>query len=120
MKLSKPEEMDEFEEPAEEQSTEDAVTVEVFEDEMEIGAAVELMGSMLERPEEFGIATESDVIGLNELIEEQREAIAELAEAVEILSQNQGQMAHDDENAGPSVLLDSERLSGIYDPTEEF
>ena len=123
MKLSKPEEMDEMGEPGEEQPEppESGVqTVELFGDEMEIGAAVELIGDMVGQPSAFGIAEEETVRDLQERVEQQERAIAELAEAVEILAQNQGKMAHDDEGADPTVALEADRLDGIYDPTQEF
>jgi len=133
MKLSKPEEMDEFGEQAEEQSggvdpskaAEMAAgngeiegrggrTVELFGDEIEIGEAVEVIAEMVEEPEHFGMATDADVRDLREKVAQQEKAIAELADAVEILAENQG------DGGTPSMMLDPEPLTGIYDPTQEF
>lgn len=126
MKLSKPEDMDEIEEQAEEQSGDvdpqtaaemaeaessgDGRTVEVFGSEVGLIEAVGLIGDVVEDPDAFGMATDAEVRNLREKVESQREAIAELLEAVEILSENQG----------GSVALETDRLSGIYDPSQEF
>jgi len=133
MKLSKPEDMDEIEEQAEEQNEDvdpttaaemaaggDVIegrggrTVELFGDEIEIGEAVEVIAGMVEEPGHFGMATDADVLELREKVAKQEKAIAELADAVEILAENQGA------GGTPSVALDPKPLAGIYDPTREF
>jgi len=113
MKLSKPEDMDEIEEPAEEQNGGSDG------DSGPPNTSV-LLEEVLEQPAQFGFAVEGTVADLAERVEQQQEAIAELAHAVELLASNQGEMAHNDPEAPPSVRLDSGPLSGIYDPTEEF
>jgi len=122
MKLSKPEEMDEIDVETVEQSddSEQTETVMAFGDEIALAEAVEVIAGMVEKPEHFGMATDSEVRELRETIEQQRLAIAELADAFEILAGNQGQIAFDDPEAPPTVRLDSKPLTGIYDPTEEF
>lgn len=126
MKLSKPEDMDEIEEEAEEQSEDvdpataaemaagGGQTVEAFGEEIEIGKAVEVIAEMVEEPEHFGMATDADVRDLREKVAQQEKAIVELADAVEILAENQG------DGGTPSMMLDPEPLTGIYDPTQEF
>jgi len=122
--------MDEIEEQAEEQSGDvdpetaaemaeadssgDGRTVEVFGSSVGLIEAVELIGDVVEEPDAFGMATDADVRELRETVEKQREAIAELADAVEILAENQGA------GGSPSLVLDPEPLTGIYDPTQEF
>ena len=95
-------------------------TVKFIDDEIPLTEAVQLAGEMLKAPEAFGMATGSEVRELRETIEQQRLAIAELADAFEKLAGNQGQIAYDDPEAPPTVRLDSKPLTGIYDPTEEF
>jgi len=130
MKLSKPEDMDEIEEQAEEQSGDvdpetaaemaeadssgDGRTVEVFGSSVGLIEAVELIGDVVEEPDAFGMATDADVRDLREKVAQQEKAIAELADAVEILAENQG------DGGTPSMMLDPEPLTGIYDPTQEF
>lgn len=65
--------------------------------EMEVGEAVELASEMLNQPEAFGIASlnrvkelEKENSELRETVKQQNEAIADLAQAVESLSQYQG------------------------------
>jgi len=137
MKLSKPEDMDEFGEQTENQSSDvdpttaaemaagdgeiegrGSRTVEAFGDEIEIGEAVEVIAGMVEEPGHFGMATDADVIELREKVAQQEKAIAELAEAVEILAENQAGIV--DASEGATVALDPEPLTGIYDPTQEF
>lgn len=136
MQLSKPEDMDEMGEPGEEQaeaveksgpggSARSSATVTAFGEEMSVAGAVRSLVDALEKPEAYGLASVDEVGTLRErveeqeeTIEEQREAIAELAEAVEILSETQAEIG--ETGAGATVSLDGDRLSGIYDPTEEF
>ena len=123
MKLSKPEDMDELDEPLEPETTTEpgeVRTVEAFGEEMVLEAAVQVIAEMVEKPDDFGIATTAEMRELRETIEQQRLAIAELADAFEKLAANQGQIAHDDPEAPATVRLDSKPLTGIYDPTEEF
>jgi len=120
MKLSKPEDMDEMEETSGKQAK--AVKsgmVRLFDEVMAVSEAVGLLGDVVEEPGSYGIAESENVEKLRERVEQQEKAIAELADAVEILAQNQGAMMEQDEGAGPSVFLESDRLDGIYDPVEE-
>ena len=95
-------------------------TVKFIDDEIPLTEAVQLAGEMLKAPEAFGMASGSEVRELRETVEQQREAIAELADAVEVLAANQGEIAFSDPDAQPTVVLESEPLRGIYDPTQEF
>jgi len=79
--------------------------------EMPLTEAVELASQMLLRPEEFGIATEGEIRDLREQVEQQNEAIAELAEAVESLAKNQATLAGMEEHA--TVVLDVDAFDGI-------
>lgn len=91
--------------------------------ELEVGEAVELASEMLAEPEMFGIAEnkrvrelEAENEGLREMVEQQREAIADLAQAVEALGSNQADMAGISE--GSSVVLNSDAFGDIYEPLQ--
>lgn len=132
MKLSKPEDMDAMGEPGEEQpeAVEEvgegsSVTVEAFGTEMSVADAARSVVKAVEKPEMYGLASGGEVDALrervveqSELIEEQKTAIAELAEAVEILSARQAELG--ETGTERTVSLDVDRLDGIYDPSEEF
>lgn len=113
MKLSKPEEMDEIEEPAEEQNGDSGGDSGPPDTSL-------LLEEVLDQPDQFGLASEETVRDLRDRVEQQEEAIAELAHAVELLASTQGELVHSDPEASPTVALDSGPLSGIYDPTVEF
>jgi hypothetical protein len=81
---------------------------------LSVPEAVELAGEMLTNPEQFGIASEESIEGLETGNETLREAVAELAEAVEALSGNQADMAGVSEPG--TVLLDGDAFGEIYEP----
>jgi hypothetical protein len=90
---------------------------------MEVVEAVELASEMLADPEAFGIAKnkrvrdlEAENEELREMVEQQREAIADLAQAVEALGSNQADMAGISE--GSSVVLNSDAFGDIYEPLQ--
>lgn len=95
-------------------------TVKFIDDEIPLNEAVRLSGEMLKSPEAFGMASGSEVRELRETVEQQRKAIAELADAIEVLASTQGQIVTGGGDSGPSVVLESEPLRGIYDPIGEF
>lgn len=96
-------------------------TVQFMDESMEMPMAVQEMAFILDRPSEFGIASESQLQELRDEAEryrnlavQQREALAELAEAVDMLS---AKLASE---TGEYVAMDAEPLEGIYDPSGEF
>jgi hypothetical protein len=135
MKLSKPEEMDDLDEPAINQSGDENVadggissddgsqqkpsTVDLETlGEMSVPEAVGLHNEMLNNPESFGMASAKDVRELRRVIEEQRAAIAELVEAVEGLAQLQGEEVLG--MSRPSLMLNRSKLSAVDEPVPEF
>lgn len=96
-------------------------TVQFMDSNMEMPMAVQEMAFILDRPSEFGIASESQLQELRDEAEryrnlalQQREVVAELAEAVDMMSE---QLA---EAGVGGVALDADVMEGIYDPTREF
>lgn len=119
MEFKKPEDVDNEPAWSEESNGTDSeaaepATVSFMGDEMMLDEAVRLTGEMLKSPEQFGMASGSEVRELRETVEQQERAIAELAEAIDALS---SQMMN--QGVG-GVALELEPLSGIYDPTTEF
>ena len=119
MEFKKPEDIDNEPAWSEESNgtdseTAEPATVSFMGDEMMLDEAVRLIGEMLESPEHFGMASGSEVRELRETVEQQERAIAELAESFELLSD---QLV---EQGVGGVVLESEPLRGIYDPTKEF
>jgi hypothetical protein len=128
MKLSKPEEMDGFEETSPDQPENNPASnsrgsgnnqnVDTVAGKMDVGAAVELHDDMLSNPNQFGISSMENVRELRDVIEEQRQAIVELVDTVELLAKRQGTDVLGGD--APSVRFDYENLSGIQDPVKEF
>ena len=88
-----------------------AEMVSVFDDEMTVSGAVELMGEMLENPEAFGMVPESSHRDLRRRVEELEEQNEELVESL---------------RRAYSIMDEAESMSqftideSVYDPTEEF
>lgn len=96
-------------------------TVQFMDENMEMPMAVQHMAHMMDRPGDFGMATEDELQELRDEVEryrslaiQHREAIAELAESFELLNQ----ILIDEQIGG--VALDQSELEGIYDPMGEF
>ena len=96
-------------------------TVQFMDENMEMPMAVQHMAHMMDRPGDFGMATEDELQELRDEVEryrslaiQHREAIGELAEAVDMMSE---QIAA----AGVGgVVLNQSKLEGVYDPMGEF
>lgn len=92
--------------------------------EMGLSEAVELAGEMLSQPEAFDISSlsrvkelEQENEKLRETVEQQNEAIADLASAVESLAENQANLAGMSEPA--TTVLDGDAFGDIY-RTKEY
>jgi len=124
MKLSKPEDMDNFGEKAREQNgggSQEPPKVEVFGEVMPVSEAIVQLARDVDSQAATDVVVEEEVSGVRDEVEElrakvaqQERAIAELADVVESLSQAQAK------RTGKLVVLDREPFSGIYDPTREF
>lgn len=123
MPLNKPEDVSEKERPPEESEMVpkgELPEVELNDlGEYELDEAVEMLDG------KTGESVESifrEMGRLERKIESQREAIAELVEAIEMLSDQQGDILSEvsGTQVEKTVDLEDEKLSGIYDPTEEF
>jgi methyl-accepting chemotaxis protein len=100
----------------------DLPTVEIDGEEVDFHTAADTIGTLISEPEAFGIVTQGETIEmrnemkeLRETVEQQQEAIAELASAVELLSEHQANIAGSDR--GATVQLDAQALGGIYTTT---
>jgi hypothetical protein len=100
----------------------DLPTVTIDGEEVPFTVAVESMASMMDNPEAFGLTTEGDHIEtqneikeLRDRVEQQEEAIAELASAVELLSENQPDALGI--NSPATVQLEPLKFGDIYTTT---
>lgn len=114
MKFSSPGEVDEPAEPEAGESAPEPTppeTVTVFGSETTLTEAVELMGEMLDKPEAFGMVSESQH--------------AEVVERVEELEAENERMAESLRQVY-SIMDEADKMSqfslneSVYDPTEEF
>lgn len=118
-KFVKPGETEPEVEPNKQQTTvsdvSDLPKVKVGDEMLPFTEAVDVMGKMVGSPEAFGMVSEKQYIDLRNELHETRNAVAELARAVESLGQGQAVLSDYDIEA--TVQLDDEALGEIYDAT---
>ena len=94
----------------------DLPKVEIGGDEMHFEQAVDVMAKMVDNPEAFDIASGSQIREANNDLHELRKAVAEVADAVEMLSEVQADVVGGD--APATVSLSDEKMGAVYDPTD--
>jgi len=109
-----PEESDD--QPTADRSVDDLPTVKIGDDELPFVEAVDVMGKMVGNPEAFGMVSEKQYRDLKNELHETRKAVAELADAVEMLSERQADLT--DSGAAASVMLSDAEMGDVYDPTD--
>ena len=124
MKLSKPEDMDEVEESP---AVSDMDTVVMFGEETPIDNAVQALAEIVERPDNFGLVSESRLVESEQRVLELEERNENLRRDVAVLWEYVTENFVDRQAAGGAKVVpaDSERgvapLSfDVYDPTREF
>ena len=99
-----------------ERTVDDLPTVKIGNDELPFVEAVDTMGKMVGNPEAFGMVSGQQYRDLKNELHETRKAVAELATAVEMLSENQADI--EGEGRPSTVGLEDEKMGDVYDPTD--
>ena len=124
MKLSKPEDMDEVEESP---AVSDMDTVVMFGEETPIDNAVQALAEIVERPDNFGLVSESRLVESEERVLELEERNENLRRDVAVLWEYVTENFVDRQAAGGAKVVPAGSERGVaplsfdvYDPTREF